>query len=46
MICDGPYYNETRMVQLRRHCRPTSPRSYAVHIEDVPGLVAQMDTNM
>ncbi len=44
VICDGPYYNDTRMSQLRRHCRPTSPHSYAVHIEEVPGLVAQLDT--
>lgn len=43
VICDGPYYDDTRMSTLQAHCRTVSPLSYAVHIEEVPELVAQLD---
>lgn len=40
VIVDGPYYNETRMADLRRFTRDHAPRSYAVHIQDVPAALA------
>ena len=45
VICDGPYYDDTRMSTLQAHCRTVSPLSYAVHIEEVPELVVQLDNH-
>ena len=42
VICDGPYYNNQRMQTLSANCRTFSPLSFAVHIEEVPGLMAQL----
>ena len=44
VICDGPYYDNNRMSTLQAHCRTVSPLSYAVHIEEIPGLVVQLDS--
>ena len=40
VIVDGPYYTEARMADLRRYTRAYPPRSYAVHIQDVPAALA------
>ena len=40
VIVDGPYYDEARMANLRRYARSHAPRSYAVHIQDVPVALA------
>lgn len=45
VICDGPYYDGARMSTLQAHCRTVSPLSYAVHIEEVPELVVQLDNH-
>ena len=44
VIVDGLYYNEARMRELRRYTRAHAPRSYAVHIEDVPVVLADYAT--
>lgn len=40
VIVDGPYYTPARMAGLRRYTRDRPPRSYALHIQDVPGALA------
>ena len=39
VIVDGPYYTPQRMAALRRFTSDHAPRSYAVHIQDVPGIL-------
>ena len=39
VVVDGPYYTEARMAALRRFTRDHAPRSYVVHIEEVPGIL-------
>ena len=41
VIVDGPYYTEARMATLRRITRDHPPRSYVVHIEEVPGILEE-----
>ena len=45
VICDGPYYTEARMQSLRMQCRQVAPLSFATHIEHVPALVANLESN-
>ena len=40
VIVDGPYYTERAMAELRRFTRDRPPRSYALHIQDVPSALA------
>ena len=40
VIVVGPYYGQREMVELRRFVRDREPRSYARHIQDVPGIIA------
>lgn len=42
VICDGPYYTEDRMAILNMQCRTVPPLSFAVHIEQVPSIVADL----
>ncbi len=39
VIVDGKYYTDTRMNKLRRLASGSRPRSFAVHIQDVPWAV-------
>ncbi len=39
VIVDGKYYTDARMNELRALTRSTRPRSFAVHIQDVPWAV-------
>ena len=39
VIVDGSYYDEDRMRELNDFIQKTPPRSYAVHIEDVPAIM-------
>lgn len=41
VIVDGPYYTPQRMAALRNITRDHAPRSYVVHIEDVPGILEE-----
>ncbi len=41
VIVDGPFYTPARMAELQSLIRTTPPQSYAVHIEDVPCIVAK-----
>lgn len=45
VICDGPYYTEERMATLKMQCRTFPPLSFAVHIEEVPGIVANLESS-
>ena len=38
VIVDGPYYNDKKMASLRTITRTHPPKSYAVHIENVPQI--------
>ena len=40
VIVDGPYYTPARMARLRHYTRDRPPRSYALHIQDVPNALA------
>ena len=40
VIVDGPYYTPVQMAKLRRFTRDRPPRSYALHIQDVPSALA------
>ena len=44
VICDGPYYTEERMGTLKMQCRTVAPLSFAVHIEEVPGIAARLES--
>ena len=39
VIVDGPYYNSGKMRELRNNTRAHPPRSYAVHLEEVPDIL-------
>ena len=39
IIVDGPYYNSGKMRELRNNTRAHPPRSYAVHLEEVPDIL-------
>ena len=41
-IVDGAYYNNKKMAELERVTRHEAPRSYAVHIEEVPDLMKNL----
>ena len=41
VIADGAYYTKTKMDELKSLTRDHTPKSFAVHIEDVPQIVAQ-----
>ena len=38
IIVDGPYYTENKMNELRKNTRDHPPRSYAVHLEEIPNI--------
>ena len=39
VIVDGPYYTPVQMAKLRHYTRDRPPRSYALHIQDVPNAL-------
>lgn len=41
VIADGAYYTKSKMDELESLTRNHTPKSFAVHIEDVPQIVAQ-----
>ncbi len=41
-ICDGPYYNEQILSNLRQHIRKEPPYSFACPIGDVPQIVEKL----
>lgn len=43
VIVDGPYYTEKKMKELYDQTNSQAPRSYAVHIEGVPKIMAEYD---
>lgn len=45
VIVDGRYYDATKMDKLQRLTRKTDPKSFAVHIQDVPDIVKRYADN-
>ena len=41
-IADGPYYTVAKMNDLRRFVRTSAPFSYALPIQDVPGILEEL----
>lgn len=45
MIVDGTYYTDERMQELKKFERTRSPKSYVMHIEEVPELLDEYTSN-
>ena len=41
-ILDGPYYTKAKFEEIRSHARTTPPLSYAIPIEELPGIIEQI----
>ena len=39
VIVDGPYYTQQKMKDLRNYVRSSPPRSYALHLGEVPAIL-------
>lgn len=44
VICDGPYFNQSRMNTLKQQARTNPPLSFAVHIEEVAEIMRTLDS--
>lgn len=42
VIVDGPYYAAGKRDEIGNHARTTSPRSHAIPIEDLPGILRDL----
>ncbi len=42
VIADGDFYNKKRMQELKNHLRVSPPKSFAVHIQEVPDVVLNL----